>query len=217
LCFNNGTPISSCPSVPAVSGAGLALLVVVVSGIGAFLLRKRTPISSARVFSAIALLTVATHVHAQGMSVTARVADMLESDHHPTRVIVRFKEGADQVAREAAHRAAGTVPLKSYRLVPGLMLVELSAGRLAAALTNYLNDDNVLYAEPDYVGYVSAIPSDLSFSTLWGMQNTGQTVNGDPGTAGGTQSCCALSDGIYVGDYSICALPWQCLQFGPQP
>ncbi len=38
-------------------------------------------------------------------------------------------------------------------------------------------------AEPDFIVQGSTIPNDPSFNLLYGLNNTGQTVNGDPGTA----------------------------------
>ena len=42
----------------------------------------------------------------------------------------------------------------------------------------------VAYAEPNYVLYRSDAPTDPRFGELWGLQNTGQIVQGTPGTAG---------------------------------
>ena len=45
----------------------------------------------------------------------------------------------------------------------------------------------MLFAEPSEVGFNSALPvapSDPDFDQLWGLDNTGQTVNGVTGTAG---------------------------------
>ena len=41
-----------------------------------------------------------------------------------------------------------------------------------------------MYAEPDYIVFTTDVPTDPAFGELWGLHNTGQTVNGDPGTAG---------------------------------
>ncbi len=43
------------------------------------------------------------------------------------------------------------------------------------AIQSVYEDDNVLYAEPDYEVQAIDIPDDPSFSSLWGMHNTGQT------------------------------------------
>ena len=66
----------------------------------------------------------------------------------------------------------------------GLVLVHVSGEELATALDAYLARPEVLYAEPDYVMHVTAVPNDPDFGQLWGLYNTGQSVNGDPGTAG---------------------------------
>src|SRR3954452_9854854 len=42
--------------------------------------------------------------------------------------------------------------------------------------------DDVAYAEPDVRRTAFAAPNDPSFSLLWGLRNTGQTVGGTPGT-----------------------------------
>jgi subtilisin family serine protease len=43
-------------------------------------------------------------------------------------------------------------------------------------------DPRVRYAEPDYVYHVADLPDDPSFGQLWGLDNTGQPVNGTSGT-----------------------------------
>jgi subtilisin family serine protease len=47
------------------------------------------------------------------------------------------------------------------------------------------SDPDVELAEPNYLRWISSsVPSDALFSQLWGLQNTGQSVNGTAGTAG---------------------------------
>lgn len=109
----------------------------------------------------------------------------LLAPHHAERLLVRFKPGRAASAKQALHRTtANARVLKEYRLVPDLALVKVPASRLAEALASYMADPNVLYAEPDYTVNVISVPNDPDFGLLWGMHNTGQTVDGDPGTAG---------------------------------
>jgi subtilisin family serine protease len=42
----------------------------------------------------------------------------------------------------------------------------------------------VAYAEPNYIWHASVLPDDPSFPRLWGLLNTGQTINGRQGVAG---------------------------------
>ena len=74
--------------------------------------------------------------------------------------------------------------LKEFRAVDNLQLVQVPAGTVYEAIAAYRKDRNVLYAEPDFVVYADDLPNDPDLGLLWGMYNTGQTVNGDPGTAG---------------------------------
>ncbi len=104
---------------------------------------------------------------------------------HPSRIIVRYRAGSAKGARENARNAARAVRVAhDFRIVPDLQLVEVPVGDVAIALDALRKDANVLYAEPDYTVYATAIPNDTDFPTLWGMNNVGQTVNSDPGVAG---------------------------------
>ena len=108
-----------------------------------------------------------------------------EPSYHPSRVLVRFKAGTQRAAKDNAHAAAGVLrTLKEYHVVEGLELVEVQDGGVLAATAAYRADPSVLYADPDYIVHVIDVPGDPDFGQLWGMHNTGQVVNGDPGTPG---------------------------------
>jgi serine protease len=60
--------------------------------------------------------------------------------------------------------------------------IELPAGTtVAEALDAYAANSGVAFVEPDYVVQTAVIPSDTSFSSLYGLNNTGQTVSGVTG------------------------------------
>ena len=101
----------------------------------------------------------------------------------PFSVLVRFDIAADPAAIERAIAMVDGRVLKVYDLVPGLVHLEIGVpvDRAIAALNQV---KCVRYAEPDWVCKTTAIPNDPSFGNLWGMRNTGQTVNSDPGVAG---------------------------------
>ena len=59
-----------------------------------------------------------------------------------------------------------------------LMLVHFNyegAPSVPDAIAILKQDPNVAYAEPNYIGHYNDIPNDASFSSLWGMHNTGQS------------------------------------------
>ncbi|MHC4698370.1 MAG: S8 family serine peptidase, partial [Planctomycetota bacterium] len=109
----------------------------------------------------------------------------LHAPRHTGRLLVRFRPGRSAAAKSAAHRAAaGAKLLKDYRVVPDLALVQVSPASLPDALKSYRADPNVIYAEPDLEVRIITLPNDPDFGLLWGMHNTGQTIDGDPGTPG---------------------------------
>ena len=113
------------------------------------------------------------------------------TDYVKDKILVRFKPEArkDGMAvpdiAAAAHAKVGATVAKEFKEVPGLQLAQLPEGITApAAVAQYNQNPNVLYAEPDYLRYKDVIPNDPYFSSLWGLQNTGQEVRGVAGTPG---------------------------------
>jgi subtilisin family serine protease len=76
---------------------------------------------------------------------------------------------------QAAHAAVAGQVVKTWNLVTGLQLVRLPSGTAVhAAVRQYRQDPNVVYAEPNYIVHALATPNDPDFSQLWNLQNTGQ-------------------------------------------
>jgi subtilisin family serine protease len=101
----------------------------------------------------------------------------------PGELIVRFKPGTAASERSALNSAQGARELRRL-LVPRAFLLRLPNGRdVRAAGRAYERNPNVEFAEPNYIDApVATTPNDPSFSQLWGLHNTGQTVNGVAGT-----------------------------------
>jgi subtilisin family serine protease len=121
-----------------------------------------------------------------GMGAPAAAKEFLENypliPYSPITVLVCFDPDLQEEARVNARALIGGRLIHKYTLVPGLELIETWQGVEHAV--QFLNGyPGVLYAEYDYVVRKSAIPNDPFFGLLWGLHNTGQTVNGDPGTA----------------------------------
>ncbi|MEK7538042.1 MAG: S8 family serine peptidase, partial [Patescibacteria group bacterium] len=71
------------------------------------------------------------------------------------------------------------------RLTPQNIALLTSRTKTTVALTHqFQNDPAVEYVEPNYI-YSATVttPNDASYGSLWGLNNTGQTVNGVAGTA----------------------------------
>jgi subtilisin family serine protease len=105
----------------------------------------------------------------------------ISEPHVPGEVIVQFERGTGGAEREAARDDAGTETAEGLGS-PGLQLVEVTDdGSVERTIRELEADPAVRFAEPNFVDQLSAIPEDPEFPLLWGMQNTGQTVNGSAG------------------------------------
>ncbi|HYU17288.1 MAG TPA: hypothetical protein VEQ11_01175 [Chloroflexota bacterium] len=74
-------------------------------------------------------------------------------DGRPMRagsLLVKFRSGADQAAREAAHQAVGALLVQPLGL-SDTVRVEVPPEATAQALTSYRARPDVEYAEPDYI------------------------------------------------------------------
>lgn len=137
----------------------------------------------------LAMIVAATSAHAQSSPNQLSPGKQLllanpALEYDPYSVLVRFTPDSTNEQRSEALAAVGGTVLKAYDLVPGLfhISIEGTADQAVAALGAF---KAVQYAELDYVRRTDAIvPNDPFFSLEWGMLNTGQTVNLDPGTAG---------------------------------
>ena len=101
----------------------------------------------------------------------------------PDELVVRFTPGTAADQRRSLNAGQGATE-KQRLLVPRAYLLRLSQGRdVPAAARAYERNPNVEFAHPNYIAEpVSTTPNDPSFSSLWGLHNTGQTVNGVIGT-----------------------------------
>lgn len=97
-------------------------------------------------------------------------------------VLITLGNAADSSTSETMTRVipgSEAKPLGSY----GVFLMTLPAGvSVPSAIATLREQPGVLVAEPDWIGEWAATPNDPSYNNLWGMQNTGQTVNGTAGT-----------------------------------
>lgn len=98
-------------------------------------------------------------------------------------LLVRFKDGTSPAAIGKAHQTAGATVIKTLSNVTNLQQIKLPAGlAVQDAITLYMADTNVDYAEPNYLRAVSAIPNDRYFTPQqWALQNTGAYANGTAG------------------------------------
>ena len=106
------------------------------------------------------------------------------AEYVPGEVLVKFRDGASNATVAAAHTAAGGETIKSF-MAGTNKIHHLKLGKdinVEDALAKYRQSPAVDYAEPNYIYRLTSIPNDTQFTTLWGLHNTGQSVNGTAGT-----------------------------------
>lgn len=64
----------------------------------------------------------------------------------------------------------------------GLVRIRSRSRNAATLLQNLSRNPDVELAEPNYILYATADPSDAYFDLLWGLKNTGQNIGGQSGT-----------------------------------
>jgi len=95
---------------------------------------------------------------------TSAVADANGPAHHPSRVLVRFRDG------EQADFLPGSGARTDFEGDPNLHLVPNPPGlSVAEAMRSYRANPAVLYVEPDYVVTADQTPTDPRWNQQWDM------------------------------------------------
>ena len=95
-------------------------------------------------------------------------------------VIVAFRGSPDLASLRSELDVETDAPLGNGRF----WHARSRSGSVATLLAHLANRRDVLYAEPNYILYADNLPNDPRFPELWGLLNTGQTINGVVGTPG---------------------------------
>jgi len=98
------------------------------------------------------------------------------SRHVADEIIVRFRDGVDEAAKDLARFRVLGNRKKVFKTVRGLEVIKLPPNvTVQEAIDLYEQDPNVLYAEPNYMLTLTAnpglalTPNDPSFGSLWGL------------------------------------------------
>jgi len=104
-----------------------------------------------------------------------------DSQTVPRDVLVGFESDVSAADQQKILKAVGADEKKSFKKIHG-SLAHVASGDVDAAIAQLSNDPRVRYAEPNHVITIDALPNDPAFANTWGLNNTGQTINGTRGT-----------------------------------
>lgn len=100
----------------------------------------------------------------------------------PGELLIGFRSGVSAADQQKLLKSIGGAEKKSFTKIHGA-LVQVPAADVTSALESLRKDPRIRYAEPNYIVTAGQLPNDPSFGNTWGLNNTGQTINGVPGTA----------------------------------
>ncbi len=84
-----------------------------------------------------------------------------------------------------------------------LVLMKCPGVTTQKLLETFKGHPDVAIAEPDYIITVDAVPSDASFDQLWALENSGQTVDEEAGTADADIDATEAWDRLRAGDAEV--------------
>ena len=104
-----------------------------------------------------------------------------EAEAVPGQVIVKFEEEASGAEEADARRDEGLVKEDELELIDA-EVVEVRGQSVEQAVRDLERRPDVEYAEPDYIRRPTGYADEPRFRELWGLNNTGQSVNGTAGS-----------------------------------
>jgi len=98
-------------------------------------------------------------------------------------VLVKLKPGVSGFAIDSISAMRG-LGLQGREHASGFECVRLAKGRSVEEAVSVLSaQPEVEWAQPNYIYHAMKTPDDTSFNLQWGLNNTGQTVNGSAGVS----------------------------------
>ncbi|MDP4183308.1 MAG: S8 family peptidase, partial [Bacillota bacterium] len=139
-------------------------------------------------FTKMASSVVAENNNKQSGSVSLTDLQKVDNRRDKKELIVKYK---DLSQSENTKKKLGAKKTKlSFRLKHSSKKLKMETIEISdeSELNNVIDelkkDPNVEYAQPNYKLDLMAEPSDERFNEQWGLQNSGQTISGQAGTAG---------------------------------
>ena len=104
-----------------------------------------------------------------------------EAEAVPGQVIVKFEEDATRAEEADARRDEGLLKEDELELIDA-EVAEVRGQSVEQAVRDLERRPDVEYAEPDYIRHPTGYADEPRFRELWGLNNTGQSVNGTAGS-----------------------------------
>jgi subtilisin family serine protease len=136
-----------------------------------------------RIVSGIAVVVVALWVSSAGAApFPPAVHATGVPEFEEGTILIGFEPGTSAAEEKAIEAGAGAV--RAEAIGDRVRVLRVPKGQELAKIAELKGHAKVRYAEPNYVLHALTTPNDPSFPKLWGLRNTGQSVNSTSGVAG---------------------------------
>lgn len=143
------------------------------------------------------------------VTIQSILSNMEKGTYKEGEILVKFKSGIAASSSLRTNQALGAETIKRYSVVPSLEHVKLPEGvSVRDAMTKYMSDPNVEYAEPNYIRCASVTPNDPFFVNheQWALFNTGQYAGGTAGDDIGAPFAWDITTGLINNPVKIAIL-----------
>ena len=126
---------------------------------------KSHPRRAVLVLTFLVIMWGVTGAGAQGAKVFAGANQI--TDYQPGEVLIGYHPGAGTTVVDSVHQKMKARVVRDFSEID-VQLVQLPANlSVEEAIAQYEQDPRVAYAEPNYRGYVDAVPNDPDYPTQW--------------------------------------------------
>ena len=158
----------------------------------------------------IAFLVVEMALFLPGSGFSAETGGTRKHPYVENEVLVRFRDGLASQAKTNIHVRMGAKRVKEFKIVRGLELVKIPATMTVEEATRlYRNNQDVLYAEPNYIAHAQTLPNDPSYNSLWGLQKINAPGAWDLSTGGSNVVVGTIDTGIDYNHPDLAANTWR--------
>ena len=118
--------------------------------------------------AALCILALVCAASAATSPLLGKYADL---GYVPGEVLVKFKASADETAKEAAHTSAKALAIKTNARGRFTKVTLQKGVDTVSSIKAYLKNNTVEWAEPNYIVYADATPTDPLYLRQWNFQN----------------------------------------------
>ena len=136
----------------------------------------------------LAFVTILTGLTIASFEISAEPMQVF-NEYVPGEVIIKYKPVVGAMGAQYRTMSKGAaykqdIPTPGFRAQMHLATLPVDK-TVPEAIEEYSNDPDVEYVQPNYIYKIkTTTPNDTSYGQLWGLKNSGQTVDSVTGTAG---------------------------------